>query len=374
MTQERERQEQLRLVEAALARQSDIVMITTADMLDEPVGPRIVYVNEAFERLTGYSKSEAIGKNPRMLQGQESDRQELNRIRNALLNNEPVRGEVLNYSKSGDLYWLEIDITSLFDQAGNCTHFVAVERDITQRKQQEVALRLAQERFELISKATNDVIWDWNLETDAVQWNNSMTDVFGFKLSELESGSDSWTKRIHPDDLESVLKSIQEVIESENEYWQSEYRFIRSNGDYAFVIDRGFVSRDANRKGARMVGSMLDITERRHLEERLRESQKLEAVGHLTGGVAHDFNNLLTVILGNAEMLTDDITDRKLRPMAEMVVSAAQRAACWLLPGAGRLTRNRPTSINWWNRCGRLFAVPCQQTLSSNLHQTSICA
>jgi PAS domain S-box-containing protein len=327
VTAEREHQEQLLLVQASLARQSDIVIITTADVLDEPNGPIIVYVNDAFERLTGYTRSETIGKTPRMLQGPDSGRSELGRIRQGLEKKEPVRGEVLNYNKAGDAYWLEIDITPLFDESGHCTHFVAVERDITQRKLQEAELRQAQERFELISKATNDVIWDWSLETDKVQWNNSMTDVFGYILSELEPGSDSWAKRIHPDDLEAVFQSINKVIVGESEYWQSEYRFIRSNGDYAYVIDRGFITRDANRKATRMVGSMLDITEHRHLEERLRESQKLEAVGHLTGGVAHDFNNLLTVILGNSEMLVDDIKDGKLRAMAEMVVAAAQRAA-----------------------------------------------
>jgi len=327
VTLEREHQEQLRLVEAALAWQNDIVIITTADALDHPRGPRIVYVNEAFERQTGYTRAEALGKTPRLLHGPTTDRQQLDRIRHALQNREPIRCEVLNYKKSGDRYWLELDITPLFDDAGLCTHFVAVERDITQRKQQEAELRQARERFELISKATNDVVWDWNITTDEIWRNDAITEVFGYALSELRPGSEPWTKRIHPDDLESVLQSVNKVIAGEDEHLQLEYRFIKSNGDYAHVIDRGFVTRDADRKATRMVGSMLDITERIHLEERLRESLKLEAVGHLIGGVAHDFNNLLTVILGNSEMLAEVITDPQFRPMAEMAVSAAQRGA-----------------------------------------------
>ena len=327
VTRERGRQEQLRLVEAALSRQNDIVIITTADALDEPEGPRIAYVNDAFERVTGYTKSEVIGRTPRILQGPETNRAQLDRIRQALLNREAVRCELLNYSKAGQSYWLELDITPLFDDKGHCTHFVAVERDITARKQQDAELRQAQERFELISRATNDVIWDWDFTTGNVWWNNAITELFGYPLSELEPGPESWTNRIHPDDLDQVLHGIHQVIEGEDEYWQDEYRFIKSNGQSAHVIDRGFVLRDNDGKAIRMVGSLLDISERMELEERLRESQKLEAVGHLTGGVAHDFNNLLTVILGNAEMLAEAISDRQLRPMAEMTLSAAQRGA-----------------------------------------------
>jgi len=327
VTRERARQEQLRLVDAALSRQNDIVMITSAEPLDEPDGPRIVYVNDAFERVTGYSKSEAIGRTPRLLQGPETSREQLDHIRSALEMQQPIRCEVLNYSKSGAPYWLELDITPLFNDEGHCTHFVAVERDITRRKQKDAELQQAQERFQLISRATNDVIWDWNLETNNVWWNDSITEVFGYPFSELEPGPESWSNRIHPDDLDRVLHSIHEAIDGSAEYWQSEYRFITRSGQSAHVIDRGFVLRDDTGKATRMVGSMLDMTERMDIEERLRESQKLEAVGHLTGGVAHDFNNLLTVILGNTEMLAEEITDPMLKPMAELTLSAAQRGS-----------------------------------------------
>ncbi len=327
VTDERERQEQLRLVEAALSRQNDTVIITEAEPIEAPDGPRIVYLNDAFERLTGYPPSEVIGQTPRLLQGPGTDPRELERIRDALRRQEPVRCELLNYKRSGEAYWLELNLTPLFDDEGHCTHFVSVQRDITERKQREAELRQAQERFQLISRATNDVLWDWNLSTNEVWWNNSVTDVFGYALSELEPGPESWTHRIHPDDRERVVRDIHEFIDGEGELWRGEYRFLRSDGECASVIDRGFVIRDAAGKAVHMVGSMLDITERMDMEQRLRESQKLEAVGHLTGGVAHDFNNLLTVILGNAEVLAELVDDAHLRPMAEMTMSAAQRGA-----------------------------------------------
>ncbi|RUO66352.1 PAS domain S-box-containing protein [Pseudidiomarina planktonica] len=207
-----------------------------------------------------------------------------------------------------------------------------------------------QERFNLISKATNDVIWDWNFSTDQIWWNESVTELFGYSVSELESGPESWTSRIHPDDLDQVVNRIHDVIDGDQEYWSDEYRFIKQDGQIANVIDRGFVIRDANGKAIRMVGSMLDITERMELAEKLRESQKLEAVGHLTGGVAHDFNNLLTVILGNAEMMAELATDPEQKLMAEMTVSAATRGAeltSRLLAFARRQPLDpKPTDIN----------------------------
>lgn len=329
ITEDRKRTEHLRLLDAAISRQSDILLITDAEPIGaEEGGPKIIYVNEAFTRRTGYTREEAIGKTPRILQGPKTDRQELARIRAALENWQPVRAELVNYTKSGEEFDLELDIVPIADDAGWYTHWVAVERDITERKRAEEELRVSQERFRLVSLATNDVIRDWNFLTGNMWWNDAMASAFGYPLGETEMSPDVWISRIHSEDRNAILQQMRSVIYGSGDRWAYEYRFMRSDGSVAIVLDRAFILRDAEGDAVRILGSMSDLSEQRGLEQRLRESQKLEAVGQLTGGVAHDFNNLLTVILGNAEELSQRLTDdQQLRIMAEMTATAAERGA-----------------------------------------------
>lgn len=198
ITSRRHAQSQIRLLEAAISHLNDVVIITEAEPISEP-GPRIVYVNDAFERRTGYSGDEVIGKSPRILQGPKTSVLELRRIREALSNWDPVRAELVNYTKSGEPYWVEIEIVPLANEKGWFTHWVAVERDVTERHQ---------------------------------------------------------------------------------------------------------------------------------LHERLQHLERMEAIGQLTGSVAHDFNNLLTVMLGNAELLHDDLADRPgLQSSAKLIVQAGLQGA-----------------------------------------------
>ena len=136
ITLRRSEQAQLRLLETAVSRLNDIVIITDAAPFDEP-GPRIVFVNDAFERYTGYGRDDAIGNSPRLLLGPKSPGPELDRIRAAMKKWHPVRSEIVSYTKTGKELWLEIDIAPIADESGKFTHWVAVGRDITERRRQQ---------------------------------------------------------------------------------------------------------------------------------------------------------------------------------------------------------------------------------------------
>ncbi|HEY9653082.1 MAG TPA: PAS domain S-box protein [Coleofasciculaceae cyanobacterium] len=144
----RQRQErQLRLLESVVIHANDAVLITEAEPIDEP-GPRILYANAAFTRMTGYTLEEVLGKTPRILQGQNSDRTQLDRIRAALSTWKPITVEVINYHKNGSEFWVELSLVPIANEQGWYTHWIAVQRDITKRKQAEQEIRDLNESLE----------------------------------------------------------------------------------------------------------------------------------------------------------------------------------------------------------------------------------
>ncbi len=140
VTARRQSQEQLRLLEGSIARLNDLVIITEAGPFNEP-GPRIVFVNDAFESRTGYTRGEVLGRSPRLLQGPQTQRDRLDQIRSALEQWQPVRVDLINYRKNGEPFWVDLDISPVWDKSRKLTHWVAVGRDVTERKAAEQKIR-----------------------------------------------------------------------------------------------------------------------------------------------------------------------------------------------------------------------------------------
>lgn len=147
--------------------------------------------------------------------------------------------------------------------------------DITPRKQMENALRENEERLRLALKATNDVVWDWDIVNDSQRWNEAGMKVFGWtEIVENTVNAAWWVDRIHTDDRQRVEKGFYAVVNnSSGNNWQDEYRFRKADGTYAEVLDRAYVLRDNQGKAIRMIGAMLDITEPKRAEKALRESE-----------------------------------------------------------------------------------------------------
>jgi PAS domain S-box-containing protein len=224
--------------------------------------------------------------------------------------------------------WMIVRGLPYRDQAGQITKWMGTFTDIHDLKQSMEAIRVSEERFRLLAIGTHDAIWDWDMRTNALWWNAGFETLFGYRRDEVEASIDSWSRAIHPDEREATLAAVREAIASGADVWAGNYRFRRRDGSYARVSGRSYVIRGAGGRAIRMVGSIADITDRLALEEQLRQGQRLDSIGRLTGGVAHDFNNLLTVIMGNAELLTEQLAGHaKLAPLADMVVNAAERGA-----------------------------------------------
>ena len=148
----------------------------------------------------------------------------------------------------------------------------AVQRVLKQSRLVDV-LRKSEERFQLLARATNDAVWDWNLRTQEVWWNDNFAAAFGYRSDAMESHIRWWESRIHSDDAQRVISGLRKVIDGDGQFWSEEYRLLRGDGSTAYVFHRGNVIRDWSGKPTRMVASLIDITARREAEQALRESE-----------------------------------------------------------------------------------------------------
>jgi PAS domain S-box-containing protein len=175
----------------------------------------------------------------------------------------------------------------------------------------EEKLRKSQERFKLAMDASRDGLWDWQIPSDRIFTSPAYGAMIGYGPGELPAKVGPIAELIHPEDRENVLRANFDCIENRRETFSVEFRMKSKDGGGRWILGRGkAVSRDENGRAVRMVGTHTDITrlkageeEKARLEAQIHQTQKMESIGRLAGGVAHDLNNLLSPILGYSEML-----------------------------------------------------------------------
>ena len=159
----------------------------------------------------------------------------------------------------------------------------------------------------LAAQATNDAVRVWTVATGALSWPQGLESLLGYSDSPATNQIGFWQKQLHPQDRARTAASIREVLASDAEHWTGEYRFRHMDGSHLDLLERACIVRDRLGRPVQWVGSLMNITARKQLQDQLVRSQKMEAFGQLAGGVAHDFNNFLTTILGYSDLLLDEL-------------------------------------------------------------------
>ncbi len=197
-----------------------------------------------------------------------------------VLTKEVVRGEEIRILRGdGTDGFIRMSSAPVHDADGDVVAAVAIVVDVTEQRKAERTVRTTDERFRFVARATNDVIWDWDIQTNALVWNDSVEHVFGHKQNKIFPEIKWWYDHIHPEDRDRVTAGIHGVLDHGGTSWSDSYRYRRADGTHANVMDRGHVVRDSTGAAIRMIGAMTDVTERSRSEAAIRfQAQLLNAV------------------------------------------------------------------------------------------------
>lgn len=185
----------------------------------------------------------------------------------------------------------------------------ALQAEITERVAAEGALREGEERYRLATRATQDAIWDWDLITDKLWWNEGIQKIFGYPADVVGPYINWWYERVHPEDRERVTSGLYSSIDKGEEFWSDEYRYLRADGSYAYVFDRGYLMHDDRGKPVRMVGAISDLTERKQAEEQIKKSLKEKEV--LLKEIHHRVKNNLQIVSSLLNLQSGYTSDKK---------------------------------------------------------------
>jgi PAS domain S-box-containing protein len=299
----------------ALSRHS-LVFATIGDgVLVMDLEGRITDMNPGAERLFGYCKSELLGRHVVTLHHPTLEGKLEEQIQDALRREGRWSGELPFRRKDGSDGVADVVVVAQRDENGVPNAWIGVNRDITARRHAEETLAESRALLAAAEELTHVGSWALDLGSDVLTLSDELFRIIGLAPQSETITTDSLSARVHPEDREAVRLAFRRLQEN-GDAPPVECRIIRPDGSERVIQARGRGQRDASGRIARLIGSAQDVTDRREaesehqrLEEQLRQSQKMEAIGQLAGGVAHDFNNLLTLIKAYSGLVADQLDE-----------------------------------------------------------------
>ncbi|WP_435100368.1 PAS domain S-box protein [Halorubrum sp. N11] len=262
-TAKQERQRELELKEQAIDSSNVGVMITDPQQEDNP----IEYVNKGFTDITGYEKDDALGRNPRFLQGPETDPEEISKLREAIAAGEPVTVELKNYRKDESEYWNRLSVTPVTDADGTLSKFIGIQQDVTGRRQRTRSLAEQNRKLELVLSGTDTGIAEWNFETGTMSFNQTLIDLFGHDPDNKEE----FLQIVAPEDRDRVRDLLDQLGDTNS--LSVDFRVIDTDGQTRWVHTDAILRHDDERE-EKLIAIATDITEEKQRVRQIQQERK----------------------------------------------------------------------------------------------------
>ena len=314
----RQRQENV-LNSTAVAATNCSVLVTDATLSHHP----IVYVNPAFLLLTGYAEQEVIGRSTSILTGPDTDRASMEKLAMALQDGWACRVRLCHYRKNGTTFWNDVSLSPVKDRQSRVTSIVwtmnevlqhgpvieapdrTLDTDIAACRQAEQALRDGEMRLDLAVQTGHVGFFEYDHRTDSLSWSSILRDIYGVGIDEPASWQ-RYLELVHVDDRIRITSTVQPARDATgNGRYEVEHRLVRPDGAVRHISLRSVTSFDGDgslRQPVRTLGTVVDVTDRKNVDARRRETARMEAISTFAGGIAHELNNGLTAVLGFSEL------------------------------------------------------------------------
>jgi PAS domain S-box-containing protein len=297
----------------------------------------ISFWNQQAEAIFGWKENEVMGKElSEFIIPEEFREKHRNSISRYLETGQaPLLNTLLELTalkKSGERFPIELAKCSIKQDAEE--FFCVFIRDISQRKKAEEAIVKSNERHNLVAKATNDVIWDWDLKTNqVVRSAENMKKILGYDVEESNETASFWSGLIHPEDKQKIDECFEIFNDPGQTYMDSEYRLRKADGQYAHIYDKGYIIRDTNGKAIRMIGASQDITKlkenelqlKKHAKELATSNEELEQFAYIASHDLQEPLRMVTSFLTQLEKKYGDILDEKGKRYIDFAVDGAKR-------------------------------------------------